>query len=247
MPLKGVHLELLPRTSPEHTHYQEQLGSDTLVHLYKLVYAGTESWNLGSSKWSRVKYYHGTGHCGCLDVQVAKRHGDEDEQMEEEEEEYESECESNSELAEGEDKDYEEDEEDERGEEEGEDEEVVQEPVYVKVSEWCTEPTCATRGILTEGHQMRFIIHGEGHFFSSRVMVAKSYALSKTAQARRPIDDGSLYPLFVCKVRNALVLSYRYVLRDKDILPYYLAIVRTAAIPDTVTKSGWKESDRDED
>ncbi|KAG0284792.1 hypothetical protein BGZ96_010868 [Linnemannia gamsii] len=234
MQLQGTHLELLPNDSPHHVYHQRKLGSDTLLRLYKLAYSGTKHLQLRSKKWSTAKYYHGTGHCGCLDLQLGQQDGDlekteddentsEDEPTEDSEDQDMKDDSEDGAESEGESKEDEDDEDDD-------DEEVAPEPaVHIKVSEWCSEIHCATRGILTHGHNCRFIIRGAGHYFSSLTKVAKSYALTKTGEACGFIDENVLYPLFICKARNVLSSNYRYVASDHDILPCYLAIVRSVS------------------
>lgn len=165
MSLQGTRLELLPNNSPHHVYHQRKLGSDILLRLYKLVYSGTKSLRLRSKKWSRAKYYHGTGHCGYLDRQLAQQDDDveeleEDEYTPEEEVTEDSKDEDMNGDNEGDVESEDESSEDEDDKEDGDDEEVVPEPAHIKVSEWCSESYCATRGILTHGHNRRFIRRG---------------------------------------------------------------------------------------
>ncbi|KAG0090375.1 hypothetical protein BGZ92_003086 [Podila epicladia] len=66
MAIAGVHLEPVLADSAEFTKYEEILELD-LVKLYKLGYNGTTPRNLSGPEWSDIRFFHGTGHCECVD------------------------------------------------------------------------------------------------------------------------------------------------------------------------------------
>ncbi|KAF9216697.1 hypothetical protein BGZ59_008523 [Podila verticillata] len=82
---------------------------------------------------------------------------------------------------------------------------------------WCSSPKCAVRGILNHGYVFQY---RRGHYFSPHGNTALGYARSKA--------PGQIYHgVFLCKARNFTMSgsTERYVTRDEDLHPVYLAIV----------------------
>ncbi|KAF9098088.1 hypothetical protein BGX23_007080 [Mortierella sp. AD031] len=101
---------------------------------------------------------------------------------------------------------------------------------YLEQTEhWCGNLHCSTQGILNYGHLNAKIKRGGGHFFSSRIDIAKSYAMQQT-QFMNKDEHRELMALFLCRVRNiqqqTSQTKFRYVTREEDIVPCYLAIAR---------------------
>ncbi|KAF9373183.1 hypothetical protein CPB97_000752 [Podila verticillata] len=66
MTVAGVSLKPVPADSRIFTKYEGKLGLD-LVILYELEFNETTTRKLSGPEWSGVRYFHGTGHCGCVD------------------------------------------------------------------------------------------------------------------------------------------------------------------------------------
>ncbi|KAF9294790.1 hypothetical protein BGZ88_003316 [Linnemannia elongata] len=66
MSLKGQHLEPLTPTSSEFLQYQGIFGTHNLFKLYKISYEPLGGHTLDWFNGFPSIFYHGTGHCGCL-------------------------------------------------------------------------------------------------------------------------------------------------------------------------------------
>ncbi|OAQ27313.1 hypothetical protein K457DRAFT_127485 [Linnemannia elongata AG-77] len=75
MTLKGQHLELLPVDSPEYKKHINKFKDLHLINLYKIHYTGADKNNNSDDSWSDPIYFHGTGHCGCIDRHIERRTG----------------------------------------------------------------------------------------------------------------------------------------------------------------------------
>lgn len=75
MTLKGQHLELLPVDSPEYKKHINKVKDLHLINLYKIHYTGADKNNNSDDSWSDPIYFHGTGHCGCIDRHIERRTG----------------------------------------------------------------------------------------------------------------------------------------------------------------------------
>lgn len=155
MPLKGLHLELLRRDSFKFLEYEDKFGTDTLVKLYKVHYSGTKDYRLRSEEWSSAFYFHGTAHCGCLNIRAQNSNeynepnewGDDGETedadvFDEEQQQVDgvvSAKEKESMSAVG---------------------ETRMTRIRIGAQDWCSGTYCQTKGILTCGHRRLLILRG---------------------------------------------------------------------------------------
>ncbi|KAG0195557.1 hypothetical protein BGX28_001091, partial [Mortierella sp. GBA30] len=68
MAFRGLHIEPLPQSDPEYIAHSRSFDGQ-LVKLYKLAYKDM-SLELCTT-WSTGVYFHGTGHCGCVQTRQA--------------------------------------------------------------------------------------------------------------------------------------------------------------------------------
>ncbi|KAG0253646.1 hypothetical protein BG011_006242 [Mortierella polycephala] len=66
MAFQGLFLEPLSSSSPDYIKYRSRFGSQ-LVRLYKITYNAVNPQTNHLGRWSSNVFFHGTGHCGCLD------------------------------------------------------------------------------------------------------------------------------------------------------------------------------------
>lgn len=71
--LQGLRAETTDPKSEEFKTYNTKFGG-RLVKLYRLVYNGIVPRNLASHEWSPEHFFHGTGHCGCLNARINDPH-----------------------------------------------------------------------------------------------------------------------------------------------------------------------------
>ncbi|KAF9121727.1 hypothetical protein BGW39_010295 [Mortierella sp. 14UC] len=86
-----------------------------------------------------------------------------------------------------------------------------------------------THEIESEEWTEKLYYHGTGHwghFFTSRLSVAMGYALQRKPLLIGGGLQGDLMALFLCQVRNIKKDVFRFVAREEDIVPRYLAIAR---------------------
>lgn len=180
MPLKGLHLELLRRDSFKFLEYEDKFGTDTLVKLYKVHYSGTKHYRLRSEEWSSALYFHGTAHCGCLNIRAQnsneynepdewKDNGEtEDLDVFDEERQQVNESDEWRDDSEIEDSDVFDDEQQQADGAVSVKEEastaVVGETrmtrIRIRAQDWCSGTFCQTKGILTCGHRRLLIQRG---------------------------------------------------------------------------------------
>ncbi|KAF9307345.1 hypothetical protein BGZ74_005785 [Mortierella antarctica] len=88
----------------------------------------------------------------------------------------------------------------------------------IETPSWCSSPKCAVRGILNHGYVFQYRI---GHYFSPHGITALEYARNKAPGQR-------YHGIFLCQARNFTVSdpTERYVTRNEDLHPVFLAIVR---------------------
>lgn len=67
--VKGVEIQPQASTTPEYKSYNSKLGGK-LVKLYKITYEENTPNGSRTSGWSQAIYFHGTGHCGCVDTRA---------------------------------------------------------------------------------------------------------------------------------------------------------------------------------
>ncbi|KAK3820293.1 MAG: hypothetical protein J3Q66DRAFT_429156, partial [Benniella sp.] len=67
--IKGVEVQPQASTTPEYKSYNSKLGGK-LVKLYKITYEENTPNGSRTSGWSQAIYFHGTGHCGCVDTRA---------------------------------------------------------------------------------------------------------------------------------------------------------------------------------
>ncbi|KAG0098376.1 hypothetical protein BGZ93_000279 [Podila epicladia] len=158
-----IHLERVDSTSEDFAMYRQMMGMN-LQRLYRIEYNDNNRGKVSGQEWSQIQFFHGTGHCGCIDQHVNKTLSHK-----------------------------------------------------MDVTSWCESEVCAVGGILRHGHLMSF--SPGGHFFSPSCSIALGYA-----QNRGPRGSCSS-SIFVCKARHFQGGAYKYVTRDEDIHPAYLAVV----------------------
>lgn len=62
----GLQVEPLAESSPEFADFGEHFWGK-LEKLYRITYKDLIPGNLSGAGWDTILYFHGTGHCGCLD------------------------------------------------------------------------------------------------------------------------------------------------------------------------------------
>ncbi|KAF9327245.1 hypothetical protein BG006_009414, partial [Podila minutissima] len=71
VPNTSIHLEPVDSTSEDFAKYRQMMGMN-LQRLYRIEYNDNNRGKVSGYEWSQIQFFHGTGHCGCIDQHVNK-------------------------------------------------------------------------------------------------------------------------------------------------------------------------------